>query len=96
MGQSPALYFESDGTLIGYYESSGSDNIIQSTESLTGTGWRHVAVSIDATNSNMTLYIDGVAVNAMTPVGDIEYDNGSDTYIGSAGDGLGSFDFDGN
>jgi len=94
MGTSPALYLETDGTLTGFYESGATDNLTRSTESLLGTGWRHVAVSIDAANS-MTMYIDGVAVDAITPVGVIEYDNSPDTYIGRAGDGLGSFDFEG-
>ena len=95
MGSSPALYFQTDGTLIGFYESGGTNNVIQSTESLLGTGWRHVAVSIDATNSMMTLYVDGVVVDTSTTIGAIEYDNSPDTYIGRAGDGLGGFDLDG-
>ncbi|WP_404307435.1 LamG-like jellyroll fold domain-containing protein [Neorhodopirellula lusitana] len=94
MGTSPALYLDTDGTLIGYYESGGTNNVVQSTESLVGTGWRHIAVSIDAANS-MTIYIDGEAVDTTTPVGLIEYDNSPDTFIGGAGDGLGGFDFDG-
>ncbi|MGB7329407.1 MAG: LamG-like jellyroll fold domain-containing protein, partial [Rubripirellula sp.] len=94
MGTSPALYLDTDGTLIGYYESGGTNNVVQSTESLIGTGWRHVAVSIDAANA-MTIYIDGQAVQTAMPVGAIDYDNSPDTYIGRAGDGGGGFDFDG-
>ena len=95
MGTSPALYFHTDGTLVGFYESGGSSNTVQSTDSLLGTGWRHVAVSIDAANSSMTLYIDGVAVSTTSTLGVIEYDNSPHTYIGRAGNGLGGFDFDG-
>ena len=95
MGSTPALYLNPDGTLVGYYESGGNNNLIQSVESLVGTGWRHVAVSMDATNSTMTLLIDGVAVETVATVGSIDYDNFPDTYIGRAGDGLGGYDFDG-
>jgi len=95
MGSSPALYLDYDGTLIGFYESGGANNLLQSEESLIGTGWRHVAVSIDSTNSSMTLYVDGVAVETTSTIGPIEYDNSPDTYIGRAGDGLAGFDFDG-
>ena len=95
LGTSPTLYLDYDGTLVGFYESGGVNNLLQTEESLIGTGWRHVAVSIDSSNSSMTLYVDGVAVETASTVGSIEYDNSSDTYIGRAGDGLAGFDFDG-
>ncbi|MEL6106198.1 MAG: LamG-like jellyroll fold domain-containing protein [Planctomycetota bacterium] len=95
MGSTPALYLNASGRLEGYYESGGTDNFIQSQESLLGTGWRHVAVSMDATNSTMTLYLDGVAVETVSTVGPIDYDNDPDTYIGRAGDGGTGYDFQG-
>jgi len=95
MGTTPALYLNPDGTLIGFYESGGVNNVIQSTESLVGTGWRHVAVSIDGNNQTISIFIDGVEVDSATTNGPIDYDNDPDTYIGRAGDGLGGFDFTG-
>jgi len=54
-----------------------------------------VAVSIDGTNSSMTLYVDGVAVENSTSSGPIEYAAFPNTYIGRSGDGITGFDFDG-
>ncbi|MFK7966563.1 MAG: LamG-like jellyroll fold domain-containing protein, partial [Burkholderiaceae bacterium] len=95
MGESPVLYLQADGSLIGYYESGGTNNTVVSAESFVGTGWRHVAVSIDATNSTMSLYVDGVEIQTSVTVGAIEYDNSPDTYIGRSGTGGTGFDFSG-
>ena len=64
-------------------------------ESLVGTGWRHVAMTIDGTTNEMTVYLDGEVIGAITGNGPIEYDNSPDTYIGRAGDGTSGFDFNG-
>ncbi len=95
MGTAPALYLEPDGTLLGYYESGGTDYVSRSTESLLGTGWRHVAVTIDTASQQMTVFIDGSAIETTVAPAAIEYDNSPDTYIGRSGDGGAGFDFDG-
>lgn len=95
MGSSAALYLNSSGQLVGFFESGGTNNTVTSSDSLIGTSWRHVAVSIDATNNTMTIFVDGVAAETTLTTGPIEYDNDPDTYIGRAGDGLGGYDFDG-
>ncbi|MEM7256082.1 MAG: LamG-like jellyroll fold domain-containing protein, partial [Pseudomonadota bacterium] len=95
LGGSPALYLEADGTLTGYYNSGITDFVFTTTDSLQGTGWRHVALTIDTTTQELMLYLDGKAVGIITANLPIEYDNGPDTYIGRAGDGLPGFDFDG-
>ena len=95
MGESPALYLEADGRLTGFYESGGAGTTLTTTESFLGTGWRHVAVSIDTTNQKMVLYVDGVAVETAAATAPIEYDHSPNTHIGRWGAGLPGFDFDG-
>jgi uncharacterized delta-60 repeat protein len=93
MGESPALYLTATGNLEAYYESGGTSNVFTGNENLVGTGWRHVAVTIDDTTRQMSVYLDGQLIGLMTGNGPIEYDNSPDTFIGRAGDGLGDFDF---
>ena len=95
MGTSPALYLNASGNLEAFYESGGSNNIYTGNENLVGTGWRHVALTIDDATREMSIYLDGELVGTLTGNGPIEYDNHPDTYIGRAGDGLGGFDFTG-
>ncbi|MEM7454635.1 MAG: LamG-like jellyroll fold domain-containing protein, partial [Planctomycetota bacterium] len=95
MGLSPALYLEADGRLTGYYESGGTNFVFTSTESLLGTGWRHVALTIDSVAQELSLFVDGVSVGTITANLPIEYDNSPDTYIGRAGDGNAGYDFEG-
>lgn len=96
LGSSPVLYLQLDGRIRGFFESGGSNIFFTSTESLLGAGWRHVAVTIDSTTQELTLYIDGAIVGTTAANLPIEYDNSPDTYIGRAGDGGGGFDFGGS
>ena len=68
---------------------------ITGTENLVGTGWRHVALTIDDTTNEMSVYLDGELIGTMTGNGPIEYDNSPDSYIGRSGDGTSGFDFNG-
>lgn len=95
MGVSPALYLNASGYLEAFYESGGTNNVFTGSESLVGTGWRHVAMTIDGTTQEMNVYLDGQLVGTLVGNGPIEYDNSPDTYIGRAGDGLGGYDFTG-
>jgi uncharacterized delta-60 repeat protein len=95
MGTSPALYFDSAGQLLGFYESGGSNYIATFSGGLIGTGWNHVAMTIDSTSQELTLFVNGVVVETIAATTPIEYDNSPNTYIGRAGDGLGGFDFGG-
>jgi len=95
LGSTPALYLESDGRLTGFYQSGATTNIITTTETYVGVDWTHVALSIDSASSEMTLYVDGQAVESTATVGPIAYNFGPDTYIGRHGLGTDTFDFDG-
>ena len=95
LGTSPAIYLNNVGQLEGYYESGGTTNLLTGTENLVGTGWRHVALTIDDTTNEMSVYLDGEVIGTMTGNGPIEYDNSPDSYIGRAGDGTSGFDFNG-
>jgi hypothetical protein len=95
MGGSPALYLDSSGRLVGYFESGGTNNLITGSEPLIGTGWRHVAMTFDDATRDLSVYLDGELLGTMTANGPIEYDNSPDTYIGRAGDGFSGFDFNG-
>jgi uncharacterized delta-60 repeat protein len=96
LGGAPALYLDAAGHLIGYYD-TGVAHTILGDESLLGTGWRHVALTVNTTTQVMTVYLDGVAIDSIEAPGDIVYGPsfGTDTYIGREGLGSDIFDFDG-
>ncbi|HBE70148.1 MAG TPA: hypothetical protein DDW52_18525 [Planctomycetaceae bacterium] len=95
LGTSPALYLNAGGQLEGFFESGGTGNTVTGNENLVGTGWRHVALTIDDTTREMSIYLDGELVSSITASGPIEYDNSPDTYIGRKGDGGSGGDFAG-
>ena len=95
MGTTPALYLNASGYLEAFYESGGTNNVFTGNENLVGTGWRHVAMTIDDATREMAVYLDGQLIGTLTGNGPIEYDNSPDTYIGRAGDGGTGFDFGG-
>ena len=61
------------------------------TESITidGDGWHHVAYVFDDTSNTQILYIDGVAAATTNSTNSIVYANGTNTFIGTDGNGLG-------
>jgi len=95
MGGSPALSLRSDGTLVGLYKSGGTNYRIVSIESMVGTGWRHVALSIDTVGQNLTVFVDGSAIDSISAPVPIEYDQNPATIIGLKGDGGPDYDFEG-
>ncbi len=52
-----------------------------STDAIAGTGWRHLAATLDNVTGELVLYIDGVAVSQVTGTGSALL--AGDTYIGS-------------
>jgi hypothetical protein len=63
---------------------------------LRGTGWHHIAYSVDIANSRQSLYIDGSLCCFTTNTVPIIYAGiGTDTYIGRHGNGMTSFFFTG-
>ncbi|MFK8014013.1 MAG: cadherin-like domain-containing protein [Gammaproteobacteria bacterium] len=94
LGGEPALYLNSAGQMEAYYN-SGAAHFITDSDSVLGTGWRHVAMTVDTLSDVMTLYIDGVAVGTVTAPDSIEYVPASTTYIGRDGRGTSDWDFNG-
>jgi hypothetical protein len=95
MGLTPALYLDASGYLNAFYESGGVSNTLTNNQNLIGTGWRHVALTIDNASSYFSYYLDGKLLGSITGSGPIEYNNGYNTYIGRAGDGGNFYDFHG-
>ncbi|MFK8030204.1 MAG: LamG-like jellyroll fold domain-containing protein, partial [Gammaproteobacteria bacterium] len=93
-GGAPALYLESDGSLTAYYN-DGSAVAIYATENLIDTGWRHVAMTVDTVSQEMTVFIDGVAIDTVAATGAIIYGPATNTQIGRNGYGSDGFDFTG-
>ncbi len=50
-----------------------------------GTGWHHIAYTIDTASNEQVLYIDGAPVKTNNYTGSIAYGRGTDTYIGRNG-----------
>ncbi len=83
------------GHVIGVFN-NGSWQILNSGLSIEGTGFRHIAYTLDTSSNEQFLYVDGVVVDTGNATGDIAYNTGADTYIGAHGGGaLTAFDFDG-
>ena len=49
---------------------------------INGTGWHHVAYTVDDANQVQTIYINGVAGTPTTHAGSISYEWAPDTYLG--------------
>ena len=67
--------FANDGTT---FQTTGT------TESIIGTGWRHVAMSHDSATNTLSLYLDGVLVSQSSTTGTVDFGSGS-SFIGSHG-----------
>ena len=81
--------------VVGYFYDGSAWQYVDSGVSIEGTGWHHVAYVYDAAHTTQTLYIDGVAAATLNSADAIAYDLGTDTYIGTHGDGKTTVDFDG-
>ncbi len=96
IGDSAAIRLDAnvvvDLGVTGFYYAGGIifRNNFTGTE-VAGTGWHHIAYTIDTTNDIQVVYIDGVAVKTENHTNLINYGNGTDTYIGRRGAGIGSF-----
>ena len=56
------------------------------------TGWHHIAYSFDDVNNEHIIYIDGVATTTETVTTSISYELGTNTFIGTHGDGQPDYD----
>ncbi len=77
-----------DETLTGvhgfFHDGSASQPTV-SNVFIAGTGWHHIAYTVDTTSQAQVLYIDGTAVTSDNHNGAIVYSQGADTFIGRHG-----------
>ncbi|MEM6471421.1 MAG: LamG-like jellyroll fold domain-containing protein, partial [Planctomycetota bacterium] len=86
-----------EGGAIGYfYDGAGDWKELNSGVLLEGTGWRHIAYTIDTTNNVQRFYVDGELVAEGSETDNISYDFGSTTTIGAHGTGNANYDFNGS
>ncbi len=52
---------------------------------IAGTGWHHVAYTVDSATSTQSIYIDGNLLGSTAYTGAIDYSLGGDTYLGRQG-----------
>jgi len=69
------------GYVSGFYHDGSGYNSANSTMSIVGTGWHHLALSFDDTSKELTLYIDGVVAATDTFTNSIAY-TGTNSYLG--------------
>ncbi len=98
LGDNVALRLDSINTgwgIVGGFRKVGDWNVVPSGEFIAGTGWHHVAFSVDSANDTQSLYLDGELIAQANYADPIVYDQGADTTIGKHGNGSNLFDFDG-
>ncbi len=82
------------GLLGSFYNGSGWV-VTNYAVTLAGTGWHHVAYSVNDAGDAATLYLDGVAVASSGTTSSISYALGANSFIGKHGNGDSTFDFTG-
>ena len=95
LGDNVALRLDGSGGLNGFYRQSGGWSNTTTSINLAGTGWHHVAYTIDTSANIQRIYLDGILVAETHHSESIVYDQGNHTYIGRHGNGGGSFFFNG-
>ncbi|MEM6366057.1 MAG: LamG-like jellyroll fold domain-containing protein, partial [Planctomycetota bacterium] len=97
LGSNVILRLDPNATtgLRGYFRNGGTWLTTESTGNLAGTGWNHVAFTVDADSGIQTLYLNGEIVAQSTHAAPIEYNLYSTTYIGRQGSGGSAIDFNG-
>ncbi len=71
--------------VVGFYHHGANFNVTSSFTPIAGTGWHHIAYTIDTVNHTQVLYIDGVPGGSSSYPDAIDYRRGTDTYIGRNG-----------
>ena len=87
-----------DGTgIVGSFFNGSTWLTTPSSTNAVGTGWRHVAFTLDSGGHSQVLYVDGVQIAASTFTNAISYGGylGTNTIIGKHGNGATGFSFDG-
>lgn len=79
-------------SVAGFFYDGTSDLATTSSQAFAGTGWHHVAYTIDEATSTQKLYIDGTLVGTTNHSGPINYQNFG-TYVGvNASNGANDFE----
>lgn len=68
--------------LAGYFHDGSGYHVTKYDITLAGTGWHHVAYTVDSTNNAQVLYLDGVAVSSTTFTQNVSYNQETITRIG--------------
>ncbi|WP_160167686.1 DUF4347 domain-containing protein [Methylomonas sp. MK1] len=95
LGDNVLLRLDAGGKIKGSYVDSGTFRFTETATTLAGTGWHHVAYTIDSAAHTQTVYIDGVAVASTAYTTSIAYSQGSNSFIGKHGNGGTTYDFNG-
>ncbi|MBD9360635.1 DUF4347 domain-containing protein [Methylomonas fluvii] len=95
LGDNVILRLDTGGKIKGSYVDSGTYRFTEATTTLAGTGWHHVAYTIDSAAHTQTVYIDGVAVASTAYTTSIAYSLATNSFIGKHGNGDTTYDFNG-
>ena len=95
LGDNAGLRIDDGSFMRGYYyDGTGFPSTVHSI-TLAGSGWHHVVYTIDSSNNEQNLYLDGISVSSSTHTPAISYAQGSNTLIGTHGNGSAHYDFNG-
>ncbi len=83
------------GHVVGFFYDGAAWRVTDTTVTVAGTGWHHVAYRLDDAAHGSYVYIDGVQQGAANYAGSPTYTLGSDTYIGKHGNGSAGVEFNG-
>ncbi|QSB00441.1 DUF4347 domain-containing protein [Methylomonas sp. EFPC1] len=95
LGDNVILRLDAGGKIKGSYVDSGTFRFTETATTLAGTGWHHVAYTIDSVAHTQAVYIDGVAVASTAYTTSIAYNQGTNSFIGKHGNGGTTYDFNG-
>ena len=96
LGDSVVLRLDQpNGTVIGNFFDGSGFIVTAFSGTLAGTGWHHVAYTVNDASNAATLYLDGVAASTTNTTGSVSYTLGANSFIGKHGNGLTTRDFNG-
>ncbi|MBT0960381.1 DUF4347 domain-containing protein, partial [Denitromonas iodatirespirans] len=98
LGDIVGLRLDQGGKLKGFYNDGFTYNFTVYATTLAGSGWHHVAFSIDSGSHTQVLYLDGIAVATSNSITAIDWGGvggGPDSFIGTHGAGGAGYDFTG-
>jgi len=79
-----------DGVTGFFYDGTGWKHT-DSVSYVAGTGWHHVAYTLDGATNTQTIYIDGVPLGTTNYIGSVDWSLQPDTYLGANGSGTDYF-----